>query len=150
MSQIFKPLETAGQDGVIMSTGAGVRYRNHPLLACFSGSHSVEFLSTHHSSRASQVIIQSKLLLRPPKLVNALSVVSHTMSSVSMETTSASVISRKSLLHTHWQMTIPSLLYKHVLMQASSLCTIHSGYFHMPTYSGQSRQMFSTSCYKAS
>ena len=37
MSRILKPLETAGLDGVIMATGAGVQHRTHPILACFSG-----------------------------------------------------------------------------------------------------------------
>jgi hypothetical protein len=43
MRRILEPLETAGLDGVMMSTGAGVRHRTHPILACFSGEHAEQF-----------------------------------------------------------------------------------------------------------
>jgi hypothetical protein len=35
MDLITAPLQTAGTDGMVVSTGEGVRYRGHPILACY-------------------------------------------------------------------------------------------------------------------
>lgn len=46
MAQILHPLRRAGEAGIFMTTGNGVTYRNHPLLACFSGDYPEQVLTT--------------------------------------------------------------------------------------------------------
>ena len=46
MAQIFSPLRHAGEAGVLMTTGDGITYRIHPLLACFAGDYPEQVLTT--------------------------------------------------------------------------------------------------------
>jgi hypothetical protein len=46
MSRIFEPLASVGLDGILMSTGAGIAHRNHPIVACFSGDYPEQLLVT--------------------------------------------------------------------------------------------------------
>ena len=46
MGRIFEPLAKVGLDGILMSTGAGVVHRNHPIVACFSGDYPEQVLVT--------------------------------------------------------------------------------------------------------
>jgi len=46
MAQIFSPLRHAGEAGVLMTTGDGITYRIHPLLACFTGDYLEQVLTT--------------------------------------------------------------------------------------------------------
>ena len=46
MGRIFKPLRSIGVDGILMSTGAGVAHRTHPIFACFSGDYPEQVLAT--------------------------------------------------------------------------------------------------------
>jgi len=46
VSQILEPLESAGVDGIWMSTGSGHLYRAHPILAAFIGDYPEQLLVT--------------------------------------------------------------------------------------------------------
>lgn len=46
MGKILKPLETAGRDGIFMTSGDGKTRRNHPILASFIGDYPEQVLTT--------------------------------------------------------------------------------------------------------
>lgn len=46
VGRILKPLESAGIDGIWMSTGSGHLYRTHPILAAFIGDYPEQLLVT--------------------------------------------------------------------------------------------------------
>ena len=44
MDRVFAPLETAGVEGIIMSTGDGVKYRCHPIVAAYAADYQDQYL----------------------------------------------------------------------------------------------------------
>ena len=46
MAQILSPPRHAGESGVFMTTGDGITYCSHPLLACFAGDYPEQVLTT--------------------------------------------------------------------------------------------------------
>jgi hypothetical protein len=46
MGRVLGPLKEAGTTGLLMASGNGLVYRNHPLLACFSGDYPEQVLTT--------------------------------------------------------------------------------------------------------
>ena len=46
MGRVLGPLKEAGMAGIFMASGNGLVYRNHPLVACFSGDYPEQVLTT--------------------------------------------------------------------------------------------------------